>query len=118
MDTHLQKNPLIEEIPQKENSLSMKDEKPCKFKGWNWIPFTRGTRQIKSTRTQVTKGQNIQNITNKLTRGVSHCGLAMYIKKRISRQKKNYGNSNLNFGIWVFYFELFWQGRFIIIQEL
>jgi hypothetical protein len=32
-----------------------------------------------------------------LTRGVSHCGLAIYIKKSILRQKKkNYGNSNIS----------------------
>jgi hypothetical protein len=31
-----------------------------------------------------------------LTRGVSHCGLAIYIKKSISRQKKNYENSNIS----------------------
>jgi hypothetical protein len=29
---------------------------------------------------------------------VSQCGLAMYIKKRILRQKKNYGNSNISPG--------------------
>jgi hypothetical protein len=28
-----------------------------------------------------------------LTRGVSHCGITIYIKKSIWRQKKNYGNS-------------------------
>jgi hypothetical protein len=27
-------------------------------------------------------------------RGVSHCGLPIYIKKSILRQMKNYGNSN------------------------
>jgi len=27
--------------------------------------------------------------------GVSHCGLAIYIK-RVLRQKKNYGNSNIS----------------------
>jgi hypothetical protein len=32
----------------------------------------------------------------KKTRGVSHCGLANYIKKSILRQRKNYGNSNVN----------------------
>jgi hypothetical protein len=31
----------------------------------------------------------------KETRGVSYCGLAIYIKK-ILRQKKNYGNSNIS----------------------
>jgi hypothetical protein len=31
----------------------------------------------------------------KKTRGVSHCGLAIYIKK-ILRQKKNYGNLNIS----------------------
>jgi hypothetical protein len=30
------------------------------------------------------------------TRGVSHCGLTIYIKKSILRQKKNYGNSNMS----------------------
>ncbi len=30
------------------------------------------------------------------TRGVWHCGLAIYIKKSILRQKKNYGNSNIS----------------------
>jgi hypothetical protein len=30
------------------------------------------------------------------TRGVSHCGLTIYIKKSILRQKKNYGNSNIS----------------------
>jgi hypothetical protein len=30
------------------------------------------------------------------TRGVSHCGLAIYIKRGILRQKKNYGNSNIS----------------------
>jgi hypothetical protein len=31
------------------------------------------------------------------TRGVSHCGLAIYIKKKcISMQKMNYGNSNIS----------------------
>jgi hypothetical protein len=29
-------------------------------------------------------------------RSVSHCGLAIYIKKSILRQKKNYGNSNIS----------------------
>jgi hypothetical protein len=29
------------------------------------------------------------------TRGVSHCGLAIYIKS-ILKQKKNYGNSNIS----------------------
>jgi hypothetical protein len=33
---------------------------------------------------------------NKQTRGVSHCGLTIYIKKSILRQKKNYGNSNIS----------------------
>jgi hypothetical protein len=34
---------------------------------------------------------------NKQTRGVSHCGLTIYIKKKsILRQKKNYGNSNIS----------------------
>jgi hypothetical protein len=28
--------------------------------------------------------------------GVSHCGLAIYIKKSILRQKKNYENSNIS----------------------
>jgi hypothetical protein len=32
---------------------------------------------------------------HKETRGVSYCGLAIYIKK-VSRQKKNYGNSNIS----------------------
>jgi len=32
----------------------------------------------------------------KKTRGVSHCGLANYILKSISRQRKNYGISNGN----------------------
>jgi hypothetical protein len=27
---------------------------------------------------------------------VSHCGLAIYIKKSIARQKKNYENSNIS----------------------
>jgi hypothetical protein len=35
----------------------------------------------------------INNFPNK-TRGMSHCGLATYIRK-ILRQKKNYGNSNI-----------------------
>jgi hypothetical protein len=30
------------------------------------------------------------------TRGMSHYGLAIYIKKSILRQKKNYGNSNIS----------------------
>jgi hypothetical protein len=30
------------------------------------------------------------------TRGVSHCGLAIYIKKYFLRQKKNYENSNIS----------------------
>jgi len=30
------------------------------------------------------------------TRGVSHCGLAIYIKKDLLRQKNNYGNSNIS----------------------
>jgi hypothetical protein len=30
------------------------------------------------------------------TRGVSHCGLAIYIKKYIKIQKKNYVNSNIS----------------------
>jgi hypothetical protein len=30
------------------------------------------------------------------TRGVSYCGLAIYIKKGILIQKKNYGNSNIS----------------------
>jgi hypothetical protein len=30
------------------------------------------------------------------TRGVSHGGLAICIKRSISRQKKNYGNSNIS----------------------
>jgi len=30
------------------------------------------------------------------TRGVSQCGSAIYIKKSILRQKKNYGNSNIS----------------------
>jgi len=34
------------------------------------------------------------NGTNK-TRGVSHCGLAIYMKKDL-RQMKNYGNSNIS----------------------
>jgi hypothetical protein len=29
-------------------------------------------------------------------RGLSHSGLAIYILKRILRQKKNYGNSNIS----------------------
>jgi hypothetical protein len=31
-----------------------------------------------------------------LTRGVSHCGLAIYIKKVSEGQKKNYENSNIS----------------------
>jgi len=31
-----------------------------------------------------------------ITRGVSHCGLAIYILKGILRQKKNYENSNIS----------------------
>jgi hypothetical protein len=30
------------------------------------------------------------------TRGVSHCGLAIYIKKYLRQKKKNYGNSNIS----------------------
>jgi hypothetical protein len=30
------------------------------------------------------------------TLGVAHCGLAIYIKKSILRQKMNYGNSNIS----------------------
>jgi hypothetical protein len=28
--------------------------------------------------------------------GVSHCGLAIYIKKDLKAKKKNYGNSNIS----------------------
>jgi len=31
-----------------------------------------------------------------ITRGVSNCSLAIYIKKGILREKKNYGNSNIS----------------------
>jgi hypothetical protein len=31
-----------------------------------------------------------------ITSGVSHCSLAIYIKKSILRQKKNYENSNIS----------------------
>jgi hypothetical protein len=36
--------------------------------------------------------------TSRKTKGMSHCGLAIYFKKRkvILRQKKNYGNSNIS----------------------
>jgi hypothetical protein len=34
--------------------------------------------------------------TYKQTRGVSHCSLAIYIKKSILRQKTNYGNSKIS----------------------
>jgi hypothetical protein len=37
-----------------------------------------------------------EHIPNKTSRGESHCGLAIYIKKGILRQKKNYGNSNIS----------------------
>jgi len=43
--------------------------------------------------------QKIHSINNEIakskTRGVSQCGIAIYIKKSILRQKKNYGNSNI-----------------------
>jgi hypothetical protein len=35
-------------------------------------------------------------LKTKTIRGVSHWGLAIYIKKCILRQKKNYGNSNIS----------------------
>jgi hypothetical protein len=35
------------------------------------------------------------SLTEFQTRGVSHCGLAIYIKHYLLRQKKNYGNSNI-----------------------
>jgi hypothetical protein len=35
-------------------------------------------------------------INPRKTRGVSHCGLAIYINKSIIRQKKNYGNSSIS----------------------
>jgi hypothetical protein len=36
-------------------------------------------------------------LNNHQQRGVSHCGLVIYIKKVILRQKKkNYGNSNIS----------------------
>ncbi len=43
----------------------------------------------------VTRAQNIATKTPKTTRGVSHCGLAIYIKKVSEDKKKNYGNSNI-----------------------
>jgi hypothetical protein len=43
----------------------------------------------------VTNKQSKQKIQNKQTRGESHNGLAIYIKKYINTKKKNYGNSNI-----------------------
>jgi hypothetical protein len=41
--------------------------------------------------------EHFQKTTSiKKTRGASHCDLAIYIKKSILRQKKNYGNSNIS----------------------
>jgi hypothetical protein len=38
----------------------------------------------------------IWTTTPKVTRGVSHCCLAIYIKKYLIAKKKNYGNSNIS----------------------
>jgi hypothetical protein len=43
----------------------------------------------------VTRVQNIATKTPTTTRGVSHCGLAIYIKNVSEDKKKNYGNSNI-----------------------
>jgi hypothetical protein len=40
--------------------------------------------------------KHIHSQRKRKTRGLSHYGLAIYIKKYVKRQKKNYGNSNIS----------------------
>jgi hypothetical protein len=40
--------------------------------------------------------QSCHILNPKKTRGVSHSGLAIYIKKYLKAKRKNYGNSNIS----------------------
>jgi hypothetical protein len=58
------------------------------------VTIFRRISQILLT-TLVNGGQSTY-LTKLKTRGVSHCGLAIYIKKYLKAKKENYGNSNIS----------------------
>jgi hypothetical protein len=57
----------------------------------------KGSIQMKKLRQNMKKLRIMKHDCKLITTraGVSHCGLAIYIK-RVLRQKKNYGNSNIS----------------------